>query len=445
MMHRTVVCVLLVLVVGTSACWLANDGPQQTPIAPIVDASPSPTPTLEPTAALAPTTTSSPTPASVATSTAAYWRTVERNGEIEGYGYAPHDVRLQAEGSDLIARVKHLSVEPSFRMYSGADLERRYSPYVHFSFGIMETLSGNPPGDGVVVVEYSVASRKPTKAQAIEGAKKWIASERDAWWNKRDAIIFLDDLRFVNWREISEIATGANYRFADHFSCNDNISRSSQCPTWHIGANDYYGSWVWLPLVGQDAALDLPDNERMFRVVAVPYGANTYEHQTALASLANIKAVLEPFLEAHWSKTSVRAEYVDRHRLLWQTKGSDSYSYVSSVGDEGGRISFAQRIVVRNGEAVEAFYTQDYEEGGVVYPAGTRIEPRNIPQTIDLPTLAPRSSLMRHLVEAWISGDRHITDVSFDYEFGYPTAIRWRLKNEPDKFLYASEYTPLDN
>ena len=441
MMCRMVTCVLLVLVVGTSACWLANDSPQQTPIAPMVDASPSPTPTPEPTATLAPTTTSSPTPASVATSNAAYWRTVERNGEIEGYGYAPHNVKLQAEGSDLIARVRHVSVEPSYRTYSDADPERRYSPFVHFSFGIIETLSGNPPGDGVVV-EYSIYGGMPTKAQALEKAEEWIASNHEAWWNKREAIIFLDDLRFVRWREISEITTGAYYSFADHFSCGN----QGHCSTWHIGDNDSYGSWVWLPSVGQDASLEVPDSERMFRVVAVPYGANTYEHQIAPASLANIKAVLEPFLEAHWSKTHVRAEYVNRHRLLWEANGSDSYSFVSSVGDEGGRISIAQRIVVRNGEAVEAFYTQDYEEGGVVYPAGTRrIVPRNLPQTIYLPTLAPPSSLMWHLVEAWISGDPSVSDVSFDYEFGYPTAIRWRLKNEPDKFLYASEYTRLDN
>ena len=80
----------------------------------------------------------------------------------------------------------------------------------------------------------------------------------------------------------------------------------------------------------------------------------------------------------------MRLEYVDRQRLLWETKGSDSYSYVYSGVDEEGHPLFpTQRIVVRNGEAVEAFYTQDYEEGGVVYPAGTKIEPRNVP-TLDV-------------------------------------------------------------
>ena len=48
-----------------------------------------------------------------------------------------------------------------------------------------------------MVVEYSVFGGGPTRAQAIEEAKKWIASERDAWWNKQEAIIFLDDLRLV--------------------------------------------------------------------------------------------------------------------------------------------------------------------------------------------------------------------------------------------------------
>ena len=52
---------------------------------------------------------------------------------------------------------------------------------------------------------------------------------------------------------------------------------------------------------------------------------------------------------------------------------------------------------------------------------------------------------MWHLVNMWIRGDQPNADVSFDYEFGYPSATRWRRKNEPDLFLYASEYTPLDN
>ena len=462
-MNWTVVCVLVVLVASGSACWKTGDDPEATSIAPVARTLPSPTltpestatptptstssPTPVPTASPTPTSTSSPTPSlvtpsptpdSVATSTAAYWRTVERNGEIEGYGYVPDFVEMQAQFSDLVARVRHLSVEPSFRINPGADTEYRYGAYVHFSFGIIETLWGNPPGD-VVVVEYSVPGIGPTRAQAIEQAKKWIASERDAWWNKQEAIIFLDDPRLVGSTYVSEITTGAHYRFADHFSCGDH---DGQCDTWYIWTNDSYPSWVWLPNVGQDASLELPDSERMFHVVVVPYGANTYEHRVAPASLANIKAVLE----AHWSKDWVRAEYVARHRILWEAKGSDSYSYVfSGVDDEGHPLFPTQRIVVHNGEAVEAFYTQDYEEGGVVYPAGTRIELRTSPRTIDLPSPTSPSPLMWHLVNMWIRGDQPNADVSFDYEFGYPSATRWRRKNEPDLFLYASEYTPLDN
>ena len=336
----------------------------------------------------------------------------------------------------MIARVRHVSVEPSFRINPGADPERRFSPYVHFSFGIIETLWGNTPVGDVVVVEYSDAGGRPTKAQAIEEAEKWIASERDEWWNKREAIIFLDDLRFVNWREISEISTGAHYRFADHFSCND----FSMCRTWYISRNDSYGSWVWLPSVGQDALLEVPDSERMFRVVVVPYGAITYELQIAPASLANIKAILEP----HWSNAGVRADDFAGHRLLWEAKGSDSYSYVYSVVDDEGRPLFpTQRIAVRDGEAVEAFYTEDYEEGGVVYPAGTRIEPRSITQNIDFPTLAT-SAFFWDLAESWARGSQFITDVSFDYEFGYPTAIRIEA-NGTETLVYVSDYTPLDN
>ena len=327
-----------------------------------------------------------------------------------------------------------MSVEPSYRIHSYADPEYRYGTYVHFSFSIIETLWGNPPGD-VVVVEYSsFAPGRPTKAQAIEQAEKWIASKRDAWWNKREAIVFLDDLRFVRWGEISESSMGAHYSFADHFWCPDH----SSCYSWNIGTNDSYHSWVWLPSVGQDASLEVPDSERMFHVVVVPYGAYTpHEDRIAPASLANIKAILEALREAHWSEAYVRLEYVDRQRLLWETKGSDSYSYVySGVDSEGHPLFPSQRIVVRNGEAVEAFYTEDYEEGGVVYPAGTRIEPKNKPQIIDIPTL---EDTFWYFAEQW-PREPSVRDVSFDYEFGYPTAIRWG-----DSFLYASEYTPLDN
>ena len=69
--------------------------------APIPSPSPTPTPSPSPT----------PTPAP-------YWQTVERNGEIEGYGYVPDFVDMQTTWSDLIARVRLLSVEPSYRIDS---------------------------------------------------------------------------------------------------------------------------------------------------------------------------------------------------------------------------------------------------------------------------------------------------------------------------------------
>ena len=326
-----------------------------------------------------------------------------------------------------------MSVEPSYRINSYADPEYRYGAYVHFSFGIIETLWGTPPGD-VVVVEYSVPGGGPTRAQAIEQAKKWIASERDAWWNKQEAIIFLDDPRLVGRTYVSEISTGAHYRFADYFSCGDH---DGQCDTWYIWTNDSYPSWVWLPSVGQDASLEVPDSERMFHVVVVPYGANTYEHRIAPASLANIKAVLE----AHWSKDWVRAEYVIRHRALWEAKGSDSYSFVFSIGNEGGHISYTEKIVVRNGEIVEVFSAEDGDQWVRVWPDESR--PNAVPPGVTL----ERSSFVWDAILQRIIGENWpITDVSFDYEFGYPTALRWfRLKDEPDEFLYISEYTPLDN
>ena len=361
---------------------------------------------------------------------------VVRIGEIKGYGYAPLNVRNQAVDSDLIARVRHVSAEPSFRINSGADPEYRYRPYAHFSFSIIEPLKGTPAGD-VVVVEYSLYSGMPTKAQAIEEAKKWIASERDVWWNKREAIIFLDDLRFAGGK-VSEISSGAYYSFANHFRCDDH----SMCTEWGIRVNNSYANWVWLPFIGEDASLEVPDSERMFRVVVDPYEVDSYGyHASAFASLADIKAILETYGA---DGTVARRAYVGRQLLLWEAKGSDSYSFVSSGVDDGGRTFFpAIKIVVRNGEVVEAFFAEDVDRWGKVWPAGSRIEPEKMNgYGSNLPTL---ETLFWFLAEMWASGHQLITDVSFDYEFGYPTAIRLKSNNGTESFAYASDYTPLDD
>lgn len=358
-----------------------------------------------------------------------------RTGEIKGYGYAPRDVEIQTLNSDLIARVRHLSVEPSFRTRSAADPEDRYLSYVHLSFSIIEPLKGAPAGD-VVVVEYLVYGGMPTEAQAIEKAKKWIASRRDVWWYKREAIVFLDDLRFRSTgSKVSEISAGAHYRFANHIWC----PGGSSCYGWTISINSSYGNWVWLPFIGGDASLEIPDSERMFRVVVDPYEVDSYgNRRIGFASLADIKAILE----AYGADGAVaRTTYFHQRRLLWEAKSSDSYSFVYSHVD-GGTFFPAQRIVVRNGEAVEAFYVEDVEREGKVWPAGSRIEPGNLSP---LTTLDLEESFFWNLAQEWVSGKRFVTDVSFDNEFGYPTTIRIESSRGTELFFYVSDYTPLDD
>lgn len=320
-----------------------------------------------------------------------------------------------------------MSVEPSFRIDSGADPEYRYDPYVHFSFSIIEPLKGTA-GD-VVVVEYVVSLGMPTEAQAIEKAKKWIASERDVWWYKREAIIFLDDLRFAG-SKVSEISTGAHYSFANHCG-------SSCYGEWRIRSNNSYNNWVWLPYIGQDATLEIPDSERMFRVVVDP-DDDSYEHRVGFASLADIKAILEAYGA---DGTLARATYIDQRRLLWEARSSESYSFVYSVAYEDGRIALypAIKIVVRNGEVVEAFFAEDVEREGKVWPAGSRIEPEMM-NDYDLPTLE-LDTFFWHLAQGWVYRNRVVPDVSFDNEFGYPTAIRLRNGD----VIYVSGYTPLDD
>ena len=448
MMYRTVVCVLLVLVVGTSACWLTNDDPQQTPIAPVVRTLPSPTPALTPTATptptLTPTPTATPAPTLTPTSTATATPPVEptrtptyaRTGEIKGYGYAPVCVDAQVGLSDLIARVRHLSLEPSFRVVPRADPEIRYSPHVHFSFSVIEPLKGTPAGD-VVVVEYSVSNRVPTKARALEKAEERIASNHDAWWNKREAIIFLDDLRFAGGK-ISEPSSGAHYSFADH----ESYGTPPGCGygEWSLHWNEAYRNWIWLPFEGQDASLEVPDSERMVQVEVDPYEGDSHEdHVAVLVSLADIKAIIDTY----WSRSHVgRIRYLYRQRDLWETKSADSYSFVYSFVENGRTVIPAQEIVVRNREAVAAVLVEDVDEEGKVRPAGFRveIEPGNNSSSLEL-----EESHFWSLALGWARRTSWIADVSFDYEFGYPTTIRIEERSGTESFFYISDYAPLDN
>ena len=433
---RPIVCILVLVAV---ACGQQAPTPDAAPDASSKPATPSfsPSPILTPSPTFTPVPSATLTPAVPARlpiPNATATPTVERIGEIKGHGYAPPDVRYQAWNSDLIARVRHLSVEPSFRINSRADPEERYGATLHFSFSIIETLWGTPPGD-VVVVEYSVYGHEPTKAQAIEQAKKSIASLRDArleWWNKREAIIFLDDLRFAGGK-LSEISTGAHYSFANHIGCPSH----SSCLNWRIGYNDSYPNWVWLPIVEQDASLEVPDSERMFRVVVDSY--DTYESRVASASLAEIKAILKAYRSEegwHW-------RHVERYRPLWEAKGSDSYSFVYSAVivytwdvHHYERTFFpAQKIFVRNGEVVEVFFVEDVDLGDEVWPAGSRIELDKIDGPFsNLPTI---ETFFWHYAES-------SAGVSFDYEFGYPTTVTLDFGDGVVISFYASDYTPLD-
>lgn len=332
--------------------------------------------------------------------------------------------------------MRHLSVEPSFRVDPRDDPEDRYDSYVHFSFSVIEPLKGTPAGD-VVVVEYSVYYGMPTKAQAIEKAEEWIASARDAWWNEREAIIFLDDLRFAG-AKISEPSSGAHYSFANF----ERYDTPYGCgyDEWTLHRNETYRNWIWLPFEGQDASLEVPDSERMVQVVVDPYEGDSYEdHVAVLVSLADIKAIIDTY----WSRSHVgRIKYLYRQRYLWEAKSADSYSFVYSYVEKGRTVTPAKKIVVRNREVVAAVLVEDVDEEGKVRPAGFRIEiePGNNSSSLELD-----ESLFWSLAFGWATRKSWIADVSFDYEFGYPTTIKIEERSGTESFFYISDYAPLDN
>ncbi|MDE2715909.1 MAG: DUF6174 domain-containing protein [Chloroflexota bacterium] len=288
-----------------------------------------------------------------------------------------------------------------------------------------------------MVVEYLVYGGMPTKAQALEKAEEWIASNHEAWWNKREAIIFLDDLRFggaVAGGKISELSTDAHYSFANHFWCED-----SSCAGWELREDSTYPNWVWLPFVGQDASLEVPDSERMFQVVVDPYDGDSYGNQTLVyVSLADIKAIIETY----WSRSRVgRPIYLEQQRRLWETKSADSYSFVYSYVEKGRIVTPATMIVVRNREVVAAVLVEDVDEEGEIRTAGFRIEiePGNNSTTLELD-----ESLFWSLALGWATRKSWIADASFDYEFGYPTTIKIEERSGTESFFYISNYTPLD-
>ena len=357
-----------------------------------------------------------------------------------GYGYASYKMVDQLMRTDLVAWVKPLSVEPSFKESTSRSTDPTYYPYVNITFSVIESLWGSPASD-TIVVEYPLSKKYGEVAHAIERAKEWVIARQSEWWQSDEAIVFLSEIRHLGWGE-NGTGTGAQYIIATGEECWKYGSCSSW---WDIDYHDQESIWAWLPMVTQVATSEKPYSEPVFRVRVTPYGATRFEYITAVATLSNIKSIVQ----ALTSKGSLpRGEYYNRVRRLWEQNKNklDNYSFVFWQTNTAGESTHPIKVVVRNGEAVEGVYATAFEKDGVVYPAGSKVDENY--QT--LPTL--ESSFWGWgLALHWLGttpgredDGTPIVSMKFDYEYGYPSVAVIAFGEEYVTGFHASDYTPLE-
>lgn len=409
---------------------------------PVATPTPVPTPTPNPTATPAPTPTAVPKDTSTPTPVQQSYEewptapTPEPNREVIGYGYAPYEIENQLFHTDLVAWVKPLSVEPSFKVSTGGRTDPTYYPYVNITLSVIESLWGYPVSD-TIVVEYPLSRKYGEEAHAMRRAKEWIIARQNEWWQNDEAIVFLSEIRLLGWPK-DEIDTGAQYIIATGEDC----WKYGPCSSWwDIDYNDQYQDfmWPWLPMVERVATSEEPYSEPVFRVKVTPYGATRFEYITTVATLSNIRSIVQALTA---KGTTVRGGYLTRVYWIWEQKKSDNYSFVFWGTNLTYEPTPPIKVIVRNGQAIEGFYVTAFEKDGVMYPAGSKVDKND--QT--LPTLeGPLWGwyLVRHWLGSPMDDGIPIVNIKFDYEYGYPSEVVIDAGSHVVGF-HASDYTPLE-
>ena len=146
------------------------------------------------------------------------------------------------------------------------------------------------------------------------------------------------------------------------------------------------------------------------------------------------KSYVDYVLETHLTYGDALSIYFHRIAGHWRVAGSNNYTVVvSRTGVEDSPLSIPRRVVVRNGEPVEEFYTQDTVVEGVTYRAREKAENHGI--SLDW---------LWDLAENYWARGAKGAHATFGYEYGYPTAIHSSYGTKCDEVLKAEDYTPLE-
>ncbi len=236
MVYRTVICVVLVGVVGV---WLGCGGslPKESSPVPFTEALPETT-LQEDTPSEPQQQARQPSAPSASTS---------------GVSYGPTTLEDRILRADVVVRARLQSKTPSQRSFFDQPFDKRlYLSYVDFTFSVTETLKGTPITTAVVELKatkrfnWEVESGfSDTATEAEQKARDWIANEYDAQWESRDAILFL--VLIENSPNYSRRSSGrpanVQYAFVGHSPGSDGRFVNGQ-DSFSITGNR---NKVWLP------------------------------------------------------------------------------------------------------------------------------------------------------------------------------------------------------
>ena len=187
--------------------------------------------------------------------------------------YGPSTLEERALRSDLVVRARLQSKTATYRRtFDQIPTSLVYFAYVEFTFEVLEVLHGNA-GDSVVVElevsePYSNHHQKIgldfTTTDATQRATDWLVSEYyDSQWEDRDAILFLVDIENASGYYLEERPDTVGYAFVGHRYYTD--ASATDGDDWFSIASAENKVWIPATSTTEGAAtfyLESPDVEQ---------------------------------------------------------------------------------------------------------------------------------------------------------------------------------------
>ena len=116
--------------------------------------------------------------------------------------------------SDVVARVRLRTIEPSFRWTEENRARRVHYGFVTITFDVLEALKGSPGTEAVVELLVGNMKNLFTEEAALAVSRGWIA-ERDTQWDSNEAVVFLWNLDRTDMTVPGGRPASIRYVFAD--------------------------------------------------------------------------------------------------------------------------------------------------------------------------------------------------------------------------------------